>query len=44
MVVISLADAKKNLGFVTSTTHTNSGKKTTTQLLSEAFKALNKRK
>lgn len=44
MVVISFADAKKNLGFMTSTKLNNSDKKTTTQLLSEAFKALNNRK
>ncbi|WP_158560669.1 hypothetical protein [Paenibacillus contaminans] len=43
--VISLATAKKNLGLMTSSVSMSINKKgkTTTQMLTEAFKALNKK-
>jgi hypothetical protein len=46
MTVISFEDAKKNLGFLTSSLFTTKkeGTKTTAQLLSEAFKALSDHK
>lgn len=44
MSVISYSDAKKNIGFMTSSKSANSEKKTVSKLLSEAFKVLNSRK